>query len=399
MVPELDRLIGISAYSTDASGSGGRIRSTKEDFFVSEELREKTLAKISNSGSYAVFKLKKSGIDTNHALSDILENHGLRLKALGLKDANATTEQFVCDMSVSHGCRDITTNRYSLKKIGFLQKPLTKRDMIGNHFRIKVEGGEFARISAFGQHSQILNFYGYQRFGSRRPISHLIGKAIVQRNFDHAVEILLSATSKYDLPENNTLRKELADKGNYSKVLPTLPPRMDVERITIQEMLDHGDPLMALRAIPLSLRRFFVEAYQSFIFNRTLSMAYEMGEDLVAAHSGDVCYDADDNLGRFENDPRQRLAVPLVGYSYSKKNRFEYQISSITQDEQVTPKDFFLKEMQEASSEGGFRQSVMQCKNFSASNPYVSFTLSRGSYATILLREIMKPEDPVLAGF
>jgi len=29
----------------------------------------------------------------------------------------------------------------------------------------------------------------------------------------------------------------------------------------------------------------------------------------------------------------------------------------------------------------------------------VNFTLSRGSYATILLREIMKPEDPFIAGF
>jgi tRNA pseudouridine13 synthase len=29
----------------------------------------------------------------------------------------------------------------------------------------------------------------------------------------------------------------------------------------------------------------------------------------------------------------------------------------------------------------------------------VEFSLSRGSFATILLREIMKPSDPMLAGF
>ena len=41
----------------------------------------------------------------------------------------------------------------------------------------------------------ILNFYGYQRFGSKRPVTHLIGKAILQRDFKKAVELILSFTS------------------------------------------------------------------------------------------------------------------------------------------------------------------------------------------------------------
>ena len=55
--------------------------------------------------------------------------------------------------------------------------------------------------------------------------------------------------------------------------------------------------------------------------------------------------------------------------------------------------------MQEASGEGGFRNSIMVCKDFAIKEPYVEFTLSRGSYATILLREIIKPTNPVQAGF
>jgi len=60
---------------------------------------------------------------------------------------------------------------------------------------------------------------------------------------------------------------------------------------------------------------------------------------------------------------------------------------------------FFSKEMQEISDEGGFRQATIKCEDFSITEPFVSFTLSRGSYATILLREIMKPSDPIAAGF
>ena len=46
----------------------------------------------------------------------------------------------------------------------------------------------------------------------------------------------------------------------------------------------------------------------------------------------------------------QRLALPFVGYSYYKKTRFDYQISKILKQEEITPKDFFIKEMQEVSS-------------------------------------------------
>lgn len=399
MVPNLDKLIGISTYCTKTEGIGGRIKSSPEQFFVSEILRERSLEKISASGSYAVYKLKKQGIDTNHALSDIFTKYGLRLKALGLKDANATTEQYVCDMTTGRSTNTLVTNRYTLEKIGLLQKPLTKKDMIGNHFKIKIEDADFSKISQFNEQDKILNFFGYQRFGSRRPVSHLIGKAILRKNFDHAVETLLSYTSEYDLPHNNKIREMLKDKSNYSKTFSEVPPQMDIERIVLDEMINHGDALRALRAIPIQLRRFFVEAFQSFVFNQTVSMAYEFGESLLQPQLGDVCFDKNDNLGRYQNDPQQRLTIPLVGYSYSKKNRFNNFISQILVEQQITPKDFFVKEMQEASEEGGFRQVTMLCNDFAIKEPYVDFTLSRGSYATILLREIMKPSDPVSAGF
>lgn len=399
MVPNLDRLIGISTYCTKTEGTGGKIKSSSEQFFVSEILREKSLDKISSSGSYTVYKLKKQGIDTSHALSDIFTKYGLRLKALGLKDANATTEQYVCDMTTGRSTDTLVTNRYTLEKIGLVQKPLTKKDMVGNHFTIKIEDANFSKVSQFEDHGKILNFFGYQRFGSKRPVSHLIGKAILQKNFDHAVENLLSFTSEYDLPHNNKIREMLKDKSNYSKVFDQVPPQMDIERIVLDEMINHGDALKALRAIPIQLRRFFVEAFQSFVYNQTVSRAYEFGEDLMQPQQGDVCFDKDDNLGRYQNDPKQRLAVPLVGYSYSKKNRFDSFISQILVEQQITPKEFFVKEMQEASEEGGFRQAVMSCNDFTINEPYVGFTLSRGSYATILLREIIKPSDPVAAGF
>jgi len=399
VIPKIDCSIGIFVYSTNFEGIGGKIRTNPADFFVSEILDQRKLSKISKTDGYAVYKLKKHGIDTNHALSEIFKIHGLRLKALGLKDASATTEQFVCNTGTSKSPEKFSTNRYDLTRIGYVTKPLTKKDMVGNHFEIKIQDADFAKIGDFKEHERILNFFGYQRFGSKRPVSHLIGKAILQNDFEQAVQLLLSFSSEYDSVENNKVRKMLEDKSNYSKALKEIPPQMDLERIVLNEIVQHGNAIKAIRTIPLSLRRFFVQAFQSYVFNCTMSLAFEDGEELFLPKEGDVCFDKKNNLGRYQNDPEQRLAIPIVGYSYSKKNRFDYQISKVLEKEQIHARDFFLKEMQEVSDEGGFRQATIKCENFSVKEQLVSFTLSRGSYATILLREIMKPSNPIAAGF
>ena len=68
-------------------------------------------------------------------------------------------------------------------------------------------------------------------------------------------------------------------------------------------------------------------------------------------------------------------------------------------DEGITHKDFFSKELQEISNEGGFRNSSIQCADYSVKDNVVSFSLSRVSFATVILREIIKPENPLTSGF
>jgi tRNA pseudouridine13 synthase len=397
VIPTIDSQIGISVYSTKFNGVGGRIRDEAENFKVDEVLSEKSLNSINQQDGYAVYKLKKKKIDTNHALSDIFRKKGIRLKALGLKDASAITEQFVCSDSKSKSIESYSSEKYSLEKIGFAKKPLSKKDMIANHFSIKISDCE--DFSDFTEYDKILNFYGYQRFGSKRPVTHLIGKALLHRNFKKAVELIISFTSPYDSKENTEIREKLSDKSNYKKYFDQVPSQMDIERIVLQEMIEHDNEQKAIHAIPLSLRRFYIQAYQSFLFNHALSAAFADGENLFAAQEGDVCYDFHGILGKYAKGLDQHLALPFVGYSYYKKTRFDFQISKILKTEEITPKDFFIKEMQEISSEGGFRQAVIQCTDYSSKDTTVDFTLSRGSFATILLREIMKPQDPILAGF
>ncbi|MDX1533212.1 MAG: tRNA pseudouridine(13) synthase TruD [Nitrosopumilaceae archaeon] len=397
MVPKIDKDIGILGYSTSFPGIGGSIKNKQEDFIVSEALHKKSLEKINQDSGYAVYLLRKQGIDTNHALKQISHKTGLKLKALGLKDANAVTEQYACAINKSKSTDEFSSEKFSIKRIGFTQKPLSKKDMIGNRFEIKITDNN-DDPSKFSEYEKILNYFGYQRFGSKRPVSHLIGRALVKRDFDLAVDLLLSFTSEYDSSPNSEIRQKLSDKSNYSKLFDEIPKQMDLERIVLSEMIKNDDAKSAFQALPITMRRFFVQAYQSFLFNLTLSHVLDAKTNLDC-QDGDVCFDQDGNLGKFSGKQTQKLAIPLVGYSYYKKTRFDEQISKILDDEKISPKDFFIKEMQEVSSEGGFRNAVIDCNDIEVDGNVVKFTLSRGSFATIVMREIMKPSDPLNAGF
>ena len=174
---------------------------------------------------------------------------------------------------------------------------------------------------------------------------------------------------------------------------------MDIEIAILKSLAKSDDEITAIRSIPLQMRRFYVQAYQSYIFNKTLSMAFEYGEDLFLPQENDVCYDMNNKLGKFQNEPGQKLTVPLVGHSYFTKTRFDYYIKKILEQEEVSPPEFLTKDFQEISLEGGFRNASIKCDEFHTSDDTVEFQLSRGSYATIVLREILKPDNPLSCGF
>ena len=398
MIPQIDKQIGITVYTTKFPSRSGKIKQNENDFSVREVLTQKAISSFENSDGHAVYLLKKSGIDTNHALNDIAKRYGLVLKSLGLKDANAQTEQYVYTYKKLHSLEKIQGKKYSAQRIGFVKKPISKKDMIGNFFEIKISNSS-QPLSIFLDDEKILNFFGYQRFGSKRPITHLVGKSIINGDYEKALDYILNFTSEYDSEKNNHLRKLISERKSESEVIQLLPHSMDIERNLLKQLSIDKDPKNAIRSIPLALRRFYLQAYQSFLFNKTLSLAFEYEEELFSPITDDVCFDKNAQLGKFENISTQRLAIPLIGHSYYKKSRFDYYIKKILEEELLTPKDFFIKDFQEISLDGGFRNTSINLQNSSTDEYLVKFQLSRGSYATIVLREILKPENPLDCGF
>jgi tRNA pseudouridine13 synthase len=294
---------------------------------------------------------------------------------------------------------------------GFTRIPLKKSSLHGNEFVIIIYNPNSSDISSFVPYiKNIGNFYGLQRFGSERLVTHLVGREIVRRNFKKAVEFLLSYTTEYDSVLSKEIRYKSRDPKNFYQLIRQLPRSMDIEYQLISAMLNGKGPIAALRSIPIGIRRLFVQAYQAYIFNKCLSTALLKNEDIFYSIDGDLCFEirgplAFGKIRRFnpliDTHSETVPAIQLVGYAFQPRGgRFEIITKNIMKEEGIAYRDFYIKEMQELSTQGGFRQATLCCEDFSyRGSLMLSFKLPKGSYATTLLRDLMKPKDPIKSGF
>jgi tRNA pseudouridine13 synthase len=412
-VPQIDSLAGMDCYCTSFAGTGGSIKHGSEGFRVSElvdELLDISLSYDENH-RYPLYVLEKQDIDSNHALFEIERELHMRFRVMGIKDAKAVTSQYAgMERVMRNPPTELRSRHTRLTLKGFTKQPLEKRFLAGNKFEIRIYNARSSDLSSFvPQVIKVGNFYGLQRFGSERLVTHLVGREIVKRNFTQAVCLLLSYTTEFDSQMSREIRNKCSDPKNYRQVLKILPRGMDIERQVLSTLVAGKNAIAALRAVPIMIRRLFVQAYQAYIFNRCLSRAIMGGEDLLQPRAGDLCFEMEGRVtfGRiikFNPDSKTKLvpAIRMAGYSFQPgKGRFENITRAILQEEEVDPKEFYIKEMQELSHQGGFRQAPLWCTDFwyELDPLMVSFKLPKGSYATTLLREIIKPDDPIRSGF
>jgi len=418
-VSALDNAIGLEVYSTKISGIGGRIKQTSDQFVV-EEISDSSLdlaTRPDQDHPYPLYLLKKDGIDSSHAVKEVEAATGLRLKVVGLKDAKAVTKQYASLIRKQQDAKDkLVTKHCTLDLVGYTKRPITKSNFVGNRFTITINDFHGNVKQCIDELQDCIdknapaNFYGYQRFGSTRPITHLVGREIVKRNFKRAVDLFLCYSSGYESKSNKEIREMCNDSSNFQHLLQVMPDKMDLERMMINELIRSNDPVKAIRRLPITIRRLLVQSYQSYIFNRSLSIAIKEGYDIASPKQDDICFSFEPSsikmvgMNRFDTTAKmmQLPAIPLAGYAFRNDNRFSTIVKQVMEEESIDMKDFYIKELQEVSVEGGFRQASMLCREFSYSlneSLQTKFILMKGSYATVLLRELMKPNDPVKVGF
>jgi tRNA pseudouridine13 synthase len=417
-VPEAERAIGIETYASAGAPCGAVAKSSDEDFRVEEFIQSLEVTNDNRPDYYPLYRVEKRSIDTIHMERALGEALRSRLSYGGMKDKRAVAVQYVTPTSTKSLRPDrVVRERFTAELVGFIPHPLSRGLVRGNRFTIVLRecctdmAERIEEAFSLARSRRMPSFFGFQRFGARGAGTHLIGKALVRQDFKEAASLILLTPSTSD-DEVTLEAKIVMTEGRYGEGARMLPPHQDVERMVARRLSSKPqDWTGALRAIPMKLRRLYVQAYQAFVFNRTLSLALERGLDISRYEMGDNWSEAsEDGLVtsrvRGVRDPAPSSSVPmvqLVGFAYRNYgSRFDSCLAEVMTQERISANEFYVKQMQEVSAEGGFRRPHMAIEDesyvCSGDRADLSFTLAKGQYATVLLREVMKPADPATAG-
>lgn len=459
-VPRLEKSIGIEVYATRSLGVGGVIRQRVEDFVVREVLVDGSKAGITSSernaeqgalGSssvknrYLLCVLVKRNWDTFLALKIVARQLGIstkRLQFAGIKDANAVTAQHITVEDVSaEEIQKVQAKDIEIYPIGYFRSKLSSYYLLGNHFHITIRAMSHSKSKIKERTTKTIeelaaiggapNFFGHQRFGTTRPITHLVGKAIVQQNFEKAAMLYLAKPSPHEHPESRWTREQLQKTQDFKQALKNFPKQLHYERLMLEHLAKKPDDFITtFRKLPPKLRRLFPQACQAYLFNKFLSKRMEKGLPLSRAEVGDyvvnversglpmlrMCriasIDACGGINKAIQNGKMQLAIPLVGFKQHPSKGVQGEIEKqILQEEDIAMENFKVEAVPEISLRGGLRAATVPLNNFlleetseDHANPSkhkakISFALHRGSYATIVLRELMKPRNPIKAGF
>ena len=425
-VPELEKEIGIEVYATKTQGIGGRLRQFPEDFTVEEILTNGSRAKIepdnipriTGFGRYLICVLVKRNIDTFQAVQAVANKLGVasdRIHIGGIKDAKALTAQHVSiSRMLPEQIGKIETPKLRLHPLAFSNEKIHSDLLFGNHFSIMIRALEHSEsviarcienvnneLSTLGG---CANFFGHQRFGTTRPVTHLVGKHMLRGEWEEAAFTFLAKPSVYEHPQSKQVRQRLWDTRDFKDALRYFPSRLTYERNMLSHLaMRSGDFVGAFHRLPKKLCQLFIQAYQSYLFNRFLSENIRRG--LLQEDPAEYTH-------KLTVDNREYPALPLIGFqqriSTGKQGEIEKRI---LEDEEVQFNGFKIPLMPEISSKGKLRTALTPLRDFKMDESFedeanpgkrkksLSFALMKGSYATVLLREFMKPENPIEAGY
>jgi tRNA pseudouridine13 synthase len=457
LVPRIDKLLGIEVYATETPGIGGVIRQSVDDFSVEEVLVDGSKAKTEKAAEsqvlgaspcrqrYLLCVLVKRNWDTFIAIKNIARQLGISQKQIhiaGIKDAKAVTAQHITiEQGSMEDVSKINVKDIEIRPVGYFRDKLSPYYLLGNNFNIRInaiyhpESTIEKRIAATIRELEAIggipNFFGHQRFGTTRPITHLVGKAIVKGGFEEAVMLSLAQPSAHEHPSSRQARRELQLKQDFKQALQNFPKQLRYERLMLSYLVEKPEDFIgAFKRLPIRLQALFVQAYQSYLFNRFLSERIRNGFSLNTAEVGDYLVNVErsglpmikagkmagaDALAETNESiktGRMRIAIPLVGIKQRLSQGAMGQIEKqVLEAEGIKAENFRIDAIPTISGRGELRAIVSPIKDFKVHNisrladnlkehqAELNFMLLRGSYATVLLREIMKPNNPISAGF
>ena len=429
-VLESEKKVGIETFYTNFKGVKGKLRTTPQDFKVKEIFSYPKKGK----GKFTIAEVTSTNWETNRLIRDLsnkLHISRQRINFAGTKDKRAKTTQLLSFYKVKpENIKEIKLRDVEIENIYSSSKPVKIGRLKGNHFEIKIRdirknltNKEASKISKdLKQKCFFPNFFGIQRFGSIRPITHIVGKYLVKGDIKKAVMTYIANPAEEENKETYDLRKKLEETHDYPWALKNYPDTLNFEKAILNKLVENpNDYTEALKELPKNLLTMFVYAYQSYLFNKILSKRIEKEIPIDKAIVGDIILPVRNNeisdeqiivkkhnldkINKQISKNKAYVSGVLIGTDsiFSKGEMGEIE-QSVIEQEKIDPRDFIIPEIPFISSSGLRRSISSEYKDFNLdllkddidSNKKmikVDFSLKKGCYATSFLREIMKAEN------
>ncbi len=390
--------------TADLPGTGGRIRVRDTDFYVEEV----PLYTPCGSGEHTYVTIEKVGLSTFQVIRLIADALGIdprEVGCAGLKDTHAVAVQTlslgdveparVAALNLS-GVRVLNVARHTNKlKMGHLR---------ANRFVIRIrEVTEQALPRARAvldvlQRRGVPNYFGQQRFGVRGD-THLLGRALVRGEAESFVRRFVGTPHPAESPRVREARR-LYDEGRLAESLHTWPRNMEYERRVVRVLLAHpGDWERAVRSVPSRMRKFFVSAYQSALFNRVLARRLSTFDhlqhgDLAWIHGKGAVFLVQDPA---DEQPRaDRLEISPSGPLYGRKVKLAQGMPGEVERQVLAEEGLTCASFRPRGARRPLRFPLRDVQIWYEEGVMLAFTLPPGCYATAVLDEVIK--DRATAG-
>jgi len=422
---DLDPHVAPRAYATALLPPiGGRIKERPEDFLVDEI----PAYHACGEGEHLYLLVQKRGMSTMEMIRVLADHFRVRPDRIGyagLKDKHAITRQVVSIHIPGQKPDDfpmLQHDKISVLGADLHTNKLRPGHLDGNRFSIRIRGVRptdviiAQKVLMSLAKSGVPNRFGEQRFGMLMN-NHIIGRHLIAADYEGVVRELLGPNT-FD-PALNSEARALFAQGKLDEAKRHYPDAARTELKVLHRLSQGRTPRDAVRALDDTTIGYYISAFQSAVFNAVLDARVATGT-LGELHEGDLAIKRE-NLAVFAVDAalaadpatRDRLAALDIGPSGPMWGPEMMRAASATDEREVaclaalglTPDQLKSADVLTRRAIDGRRRPL----RISLIDPEVeggvdehgayvrcAFELSRGAFATVVMREIMKP--PTAAG-
>ncbi len=423
-MPDFPNSNSLAYLTPDLPGTGGVLKQTPEDFLVEEQ----PLYDPCGEGEHLILFVEKKSATTHDLIRRVAKAFRVKRGSVGhagLKDKHAVTRQH---LSVHLPGTTKAQDAEALERLAnypYAQVLWADRHTNklrpghhgGNRFVITVRDvAPTAVIRARPVLEKIAsegfpNYFGAQRFGYRNN-GHLLGRHLLKLEHQAFLDALLGDPHDDEHESAHTARAAY-ECGDLHTALEHMPKSLRAERQALDALRQRKSASQATRAVDAQQRDLLVSATQSAVFNAVVDARVRAAKlhqlvpgDLAWKHDNRSVFSVDTATADEENAPDGRASTGQVSPSGPQWGPGMTEPTGDVLDAEqaalntfaLAPTDF--ENHRDLRTDGRRRPLREHLGNPELSGGVddrgaylkVAFTLPRGSFATMVLREIMKPE-------